>query len=282
MEEVMLKRFLMTGFLIFFSALLVVVPEAFTCDCRPVANPDANCDGFAPNECFISNGWVVRINRDLGFPYVFNNDGEFRTTFTYDIIPKAPPAYKDIDRIDLLIPILDPELISVASDPAGAILNYDILAGQFGAGLPNDDVFKWKPTKNYCGGTISVTFRGERTAAPKPMVLPFYALPVYRPEWPNGIILAPAGIETKPVVQSSSFTFQDLNGQTCQATLFPPPFINNSTANGCDVGFINKNDLKLNDEPVVEFPDFQWVGTQASPRTYTYCYPNGQCIVITF
>ena len=278
-----MKRLLLTIFPMCFSVILVLAPAAFACNClfSDQLNPDASCASFAPGECFESNGWVVHIVKDGGFPSVIQVDGEFRTTFTYKIIPKNPSPWKDIDRIDLLIPILDPELISVDSEPVGgSILDYDMWAGQFGAGLPNDDVFKWKPPKNYCGGTIAATFRGERTAAPKPMVLPFFALPAFSPAWPNGIILAPAGIETKPVVQSSSFTLQNSDGKTCQATLTPPPNI--GVTGDCNFDFINKDELTVNEQPVIEFPDFVWVGTQVNPRTYTYCYPTGQCIKITF
>jgi hypothetical protein len=241
---------------------------------------EASCEGFGPNECFESNGWVVQIDNTNGFPRVEIQEGKIVTTFAYRIIPKNPPKGKKIKDIDLLTPVLDPMLMPVGSSPKGLIIDFDPKGG-FGAGLPDDDVFQWRYF-NECGGTIYVTFAGELTTEARPMVLKFDRRAIYDERWPNGLILAPAGVGTRPMVKESAFLLEDVEGATCSVTLTEPPNIQVIIEGSCEYAIVNKQDLTINGAQVIEFPDRVWAGTESSPRTYTYCYPNGQCVNITF
>lgn len=104
---------------------------------------------------------------------------------------------------------------------------------------------------------------------------------------PLGGIIGPGFAPVLPSREASSQTFTVTEGDlTCTIVSVQgsPPTV---TATGdCELGGINGvkrlNDIVLDGNNLVTFPFNVWVKAHGSPGSFTYCYPNGYCVVFNF
>ena len=104
---------------------------------------------------------------------------------------------------------------------------------------------------------------------------------------PLGGIMGPGPTPVLPNRDASSQTFTVSEGdQTCTivAVQGSPPTV---TAMGdCLLGGINGvkrlEEIQLDGKSLVTFPFNVWVKSHGSPGSFTYCYPNGYCVVFNF